>query len=102
MSAETKKRARRNHTPEFKAETVRLVRSGARTVAQVSLDLGLADSLIRGWVRQADADAGQGAPGVLTTGEKEELSRLRQEVKVLRIEREILKRAATFFAKENA
>jgi transposase len=53
-------------------------------------------------VRQADVDAGQGPPGALTTAEKEELSHLRREVKVLRMEREILKRAATFFAKESA
>jgi transposase-like protein len=102
MSREKTKRERRNHSAEFKAETVRLVQSGARTVGQLSEELDLADSLIRGWVRQADVDAGEGAPGAATTAEKEELSRLRQEVKVLRMEREILKRAATFFAKENA
>jgi len=65
------------------------------------VELGLADSLIRGWVRQGDVDAGRGEPGAVTSVEKEELARLRQEVKVLRMEREILKRAATFFAKEN-
>jgi transposase len=53
-------------------------------------------------VRQADVDAGKGPVGALTTAEKEELSHLRREVKVLRMEREILKRAATFFAKESA
>lgn len=57
---------------------------------------------MRSWVRQADVDAGQGPAGALTTAEKEELSQLRREVKVLRMEREILKRAATFFAKESA
>jgi len=54
------------------------------------------------WCRQADVDEGKGPPGALTTAEKEELSHLRREVKVLRMEREILKRAATFFAKESA
>ena len=93
---------RRTHTREFKADTVALVRTGGRRVAQVARDLGLADSLVRSWVRQADVDAGQGPAGALTTAEKEELSHLRREVKVLRMEREILKRAATFFAKENA
>jgi transposase len=53
-------------------------------------------------VRQAAVDRGEGPTGALTTAEKEELSHLRREVKVLRMEREILKRAATFFAKENA
>ena len=102
MSKQETKQARRTHTREFKSDTVALVRAGGRRVAQVARDLGLADSLVRSWVRQADVDAGQGPAGALTTAEKEELSRLRREVKVLRMEREILKRAATFFAKENA
>jgi transposase len=99
---ETKKRVRRVHTREFKAETVALVRTGGRNAGQVARELGLADSLVRTWVHQADVDAGRGPAGALTTAEKEELSQLRREVKVLRMEREILKRAATFFAKENA
>lgn len=101
MSNEKRKRTRRNHTPEFKAETVRLVREGRRSVGQVAQEMQLADSLIRYWLRQADVDGGKGPPGAVTTSEKEELARLRREVKVLRMEREILKRAATFFAKEN-
>jgi transposase-like protein len=96
------KRTRRVHTREFKAETVALVRAGGRNPAQVARDLGLADSLVRAWLRQADVDAGKGPAGALTTAEKEELTHLRREVKVLRMEREILKRAATFFAKESA
>jgi transposase-like protein len=96
------KRVRRVHTAEFKQETVRLVRDGGRTVAQVSKELGLATNLVHSWVRQTATDAGKGPPGALTTAEKEELSHLRKEVKVLRMEREILKKAATFFAKENA
>lgn len=102
MSKSEVKRTRRIHTREFKAETVQLVRAGGRGVSQVARDLGLADSLVRAWVRQAEVDAGHGAIGALTTAEKEELSHLRREVKVLRMEREILKRAATFFAKESA
>jgi transposase len=103
MSKEqTTRRVRRVHTAEFKAETVKLVRQGGRKVSELSLELGLADSLVRAWVRQADVDAGNGPAGALTTAEKEELSHLRREVKVLRMEREILKRAATFFAKESA
>ncbi len=96
------KRPRRSHTREFKAETVKLVREGGRSIGQVARDLGLADSLLRNWMRQAAIDEGTGPPGALTTAEKEELSQLRREVKVLRMEREILKRAATFFAKESA
>jgi transposase len=96
------KRTRRVHTREFKAETVKLVREGGRSVGQVAQQLDLSDSLIRIWLRQAQVDEGDGPPGALTTAEKAELSQLRREVKVLRMEREILKRAATFFAKENA
>ena len=102
MVNEKQKRARRVHSPEFKAETVKLVRDGGRSVMQVCEELGLADSLVRNWLRQAGVDGGEGPAGALTTAEKAELSHLRREVKVLRMEREILKRAATFFAKENA
>jgi transposase len=102
MSTSNGKRVRRVHTPEFKADTVKLVRAGGRKVAQVARDLGLAGSIVHAWVRQSDVDTGRGPVGALTTAEKEELSQLRREVKVLRMEREILKRAATFFAKESA
>jgi transposase-like protein len=102
MSKNEGKRTRRVHTREFKAETVELVRGGGRNAGQVARELGLADSLVRSWVKQAEVDAGEGPAGMLTTAEKEELSRLRKEVKVLRMEREILKKAATFFAKESA
>lgn len=102
MSKTKQKRKRRVHTPEFKAETVRLVRDGGRSVGQVCSELDLTDSLVRNWLRQAVVDSGKGPAGALTTAEKEELAHLRREVKVLRMEREILKRAATFFAKENA
>ncbi len=78
-----------------------LVRAG-RSVAQVAKDFRPANSLVYDWCRQADVDEGKGPPGALTTAEKEELSHLRREVKVLRMEREIPQRAATFFAKESA
>ena len=102
MSKEQKKRVRRTHTREFKADTVKLVRSGGRNASQVARELGLADSFVRTWVAQAEVDAGGGPADALTTAEKEELSHLRREVKVLRMEREILKQAATFLAKESA
>ncbi len=102
MVKEKQKRKRRVHTAEFKADTVKLVRDGGRGVPQVCTELGLGDSLVRNWLRQAGVDGGEGPPGALTSAEKEELTHLRREVKVLRTEREILKRAATFFAKENA
>ena len=95
------RRKRRSYTREFKAETVRLVVEGGRSIPDVARDLELTESALREWVRQSEVDAGRGKPGELTTAEREELARLRREVKTLRLEREILKKAATFFAKEN-
>lgn len=95
------RRKRRKFTPEFKVEVVELCQRGDRSIGEVSKDLGLTESAVRGWVKQANVDAGQGPPGALTTEEREELRRLRREVRQLREDREILKRAAAFFAKEN-
>jgi transposase-like protein len=95
------RRKRRAFTKEFKAETVRLVVEGGRPIVEVARDLDLTESALRLWVHQAGVDAGRGKPGELTTAEREELQRLRREVKALRLEREILKKAAAFFAKEN-
>jgi transposase len=69
-------------------------------VATVARDLDLTESSLRNWVEQAKADAGRGRPGALTTAEREELTRLRRENRILQEEREILKKAAAFFAKE--
>ena len=95
------KRKRRKFTPEFKAEAARLCTVGDRTVAQVAVDLDLTETALREWVKRADIDAGKGPAGALTTAEREELARLRKQVKRLEMEREILKAAATFFAKES-
>jgi transposase len=94
------RRARRAFTPEFKADAVRLVKSG-KTVGQVAHELDLTETALREWVRRAEADSGE-RQDVLTTEERQELARLRRENKQLRQEREILKAAATFFAKESA
>lgn len=94
------RRGRRSFTPEFKADAVKLVKSG-KSIAQVARELDLTETALREWVRRAEADAGE-RQDVLTTEERQELARLRREVKTLRQEREILKAAATFFAKENA
>ena len=96
------KRKRRAFTREFKAEAVRLVRESGRSVPTVARELDLTETALRSWVRQAGIDAGRGAPGALTTEEREELARLRRETRTLRMERDILKKAAAFFAKENA
>ena len=95
------RRRRRVFTDEFEAGAVKLVLEEARTAGQVARELALTESSIRNWVVQAKVDAGKGKPGALTTAERDELSRLRKEVRELRIEREILKRAAVFFAQES-
>lgn len=95
------KRKRRKFSPEFKAEAVRLVQVGDRTVGQVAKDLDLTETALREWVRRGEVDAGKSDTGALTTSEREELQRLRRENKRLQMEREILKKAAAFFAKEN-
>ena len=95
------KRKRRKFTPEFKAGAVKLVLEEGKSPAQVGRDLDVHQSVIGHWVKQAQTDAGKGPPGALTTSEREELARLKKEVRELRMERELLKKAAAFFAKEN-
>jgi len=94
-------RKRRSFTPEYKAEVVGLVRDGGKAISAVSRDLGLTESAVRKWVARSEADAGRGDPKVLTTAEREELSQLRRENRQLRMEREILKKATAFFARES-
>jgi transposase len=94
-------RKRRHFTREFKAEAVRLCKAGDRSVGKVAEDLDLTETALRSWVKQAKVDEGDGPPEALTTAEREELSRLRKQVKRLEMEREILKKAAAFFAKES-
>jgi transposase len=91
-------RPRRFFPPEYKAEVV-LIRSTGKTVGQVARELDLPQTAVRQWVRQADLDTGHRSDG-LTTAECEELRRLRREVRELREEREILRKAAVFFARE--
>lgn len=87
------------YPPEFRAEAIRLVRSGDRSVSEIAKDLGVSAQSLRNWLRQADLDEGHRHDG-LTTEDRAELTRLRRENRVLREEREILKKAAAFFAKE--
>jgi transposase len=92
-------RTRPAYPPEFRAEAVELIRSGAKSLAELSRDLGIADQTLRNWVRQADLDAGRRRDG-LTTNERDELRRLRSENRTLRMERDLLRKAAVFFAKD--
>jgi len=86
---------------EFRARIVEMVRAGERTIRSIAQEFGVTDTTIRNWVRQADLDQGRRHDG-LTSDEKAELTRLRREVKVLREEREILSKAAAWFAQEAA
>ena len=96
------KRQRRQFTDEFKAGAVRLVIEEGKSVSQVARDLDLTVSALRTWVERARADKGKSKSGALTSAEREELAQLRKQVRELKMEREILKKAAAFFAKQSS
>ena len=87
------------YPPEFKAEAIRLVRSSGRSIPQIAKELGISDNSLRTWVKQTQIDAGEREG--LTTDEREELRKLRREVKLLKQEKDFLKKAAAFFARED-
>ena len=87
------------YPPAFKAEAVRLVGSSDRSLTRIAKDLGVADQTLRNWVQHAEID--DGTREALAPNEREELRQLRREVRTLRQEREILKKAAAFFARES-
>jgi len=90
----------RPHPPEFRQRAVELARMREKPVAEIAADLGISDSCLRNWMKQADLDEGRRSDG-LTTAEREELVQLRRELRVAKLEVEILKRAAAYFAQEN-
>ena len=96
----TGRRTRRQFTDEFRAGAVRLVLDEGKTVSQVARDLDLTASALSIWVKHARADRSKGRTG-LTTAEREQLAELKKEVRELRMERDLLKKAAAFFAKES-
>jgi transposase len=101
MAKRNTRRPRRHFTAEFKADAVKLCRLGDRTIGQVAADLDLTETSLRAWLRLADARGEQPGPEALAMDEREELRELRKRVKRLEMEREILKKATAFFAKEN-
>ena len=84
---------------QFREEAVRLVRESGKSRARIAKDLGISEQSLYTWMKQDDLDIGRRTDG-LTTEEHAEVRRLRREVRILREEREILKKAAAFFAKE--
>jgi transposase len=89
----------RSYPPEFKAEAVALYRNSDKSIRDIALELGISPESLRRWNVQLDVDAGKRAG--LTTEEREELRNLRRENRRLKMEREILKKAAAFFANES-
>ncbi len=89
----------RPHPPEFRQRAVELARLGDKPVARIAEDLGMSESCLRGWMKRADIDEGRREG--LSGDERDELTELRRELRVTKMENEILKRAAAWFAREN-
>jgi transposase len=87
------------HPPEFRKRAVELAREREKPIKAMAADLGISESCLRNWMTQADVDEGKREG--LTTEERAELRRLRRENRVLKMERDLLSRAAAFFAQEN-
>jgi transposase len=92
-------RTRPPYSPEFRIEAVRMLRAGVRSAKQLAVELGCSEQTLRNWLRQDEADRGE-RRDLLSSEERQRLRELERENKVLRQEREILKRAAAFFARE--
>jgi len=89
----------RSHPPEFRQRAIELAREHAKPIAQIAADIGISESCLRNWVAQDDIDSGHREG--LTTDERAELARLRRENRTLKMEKEILGKAAAFFANES-
>jgi transposase len=92
-------RTRPPYPPEFREEAIRLARSSERSASEIARELGVSSESLRNWVKQSEIDAGEREG--LSSDEQEELRRLRREVKTLRQEKEILRKATAFFARED-
>jgi len=94
------KKKRRAFTAEQKAEAVKIVKASGKSVGQVAQEMGLTVSALRSWVKQDEINQNPAPRGPLTTDERAELTRLRKELKRVEMERDFLKKAAAFFARE--
>ncbi len=95
------RRKRRSFTREYKAEVAELIRKSGKNIGAVASELDLSETAVRRWVQQEEIDSGGGPAGALTTAEREEFAQLRKRVRTLEMEREILKKATAFFARES-
>ncbi len=91
-------RTRPPYPPEFKEEAIRLMRSSSKSLAQISRELDVSEQTLRHWRKQQEIDEGEREG--LTTDEREELGRLRKRVRILEREKEVLRKATAFFARE--
>lgn len=95
-------RKKKRYTNEFRVESVRLTKESGQSLEQTAKDLGISASSLRRWSEQADVDEGKGPVGALTSSEREELIRLRHDLRKVTMERDFLKKAAAFFAREDS
>jgi len=96
------KKPRRMFTPEQKSEAVAIVKQSGKPISQVAGEMGLTESALRNWVKKAELAERPAAQGALSDAERQELIHLRRELKRVKMERDFLKKAATFFAKESS
>lgn len=97
-------RKRRAYSHEFKAEAIRLLRDSGRPASQVARELGVRADVLRAWKQQADGVLGLASEAAAESGgsiESEEVRRLKRELEIVRQERDFLKKAAAYFAKES-
>ena len=96
------KKPRRQFTDEQKSEAVKIVEQSGKPISQVAREMGLTESALRKWVKQSKIDSQGGGQGQLTSKERQELNNLRRDLKRVQMERDFLKKAATFFARESS
>ena len=96
------KKKRRKFTAEQRAAAVKIVEQSGKPITQIAREMDLSTTALRNWVKQAEIDKAKDPNGPMTSDERAELARLRRELKRVTMERDFLKRAAAYFAKETA